>query len=195
MSDSEKRRIYDETGVIDGDDAFHVDNDRDWDSYWRQLFKKVTEEDIKEFFKGYKNSEEEKEDLKKVYLKHKGDMNLILEDMISSSVLEDEERFRDILRDAIKNNEIEDFKKFTSETKTKKDKRKLKYEKEAIEAEELKKELGYDGDVAKAIAHNQQNRKKMMDNFFNNLEEKYGKKENMKKISDGASKTSKRAKK
>ena len=37
LSDKDRRAVYDETGDIDeGDD---MDPDRDWDQYWRLLFK------------------------------------------------------------------------------------------------------------------------------------------------------------
>ena len=175
LSNDEKRRVYDETGVIDGENDFAMNDDISW----RVLFKKVTVEDIDDFFKTYKDSNNEKEDLKRAYNKHEGDMSLILEEMISSSVIKDEERFREILLKAIDNKEIEEFRKFTHETKSKKDKRKMKYEKEAKEAEELKKELGLGGedDIRKVIAQRQESRKQATDLFFDNLAEKYGKKE------------------
>ena len=181
LSDTEKRNLYDETGVIDGENTFINDDERDRDKYWRVLFKKITEEDINDFFKTYKDSNDEKDDLKRLYVKHKGDMDLILEEMLSSSVIEDEERYREMIQQAIDNNEVENFRKFTNETKSKKDKRKIKYEKEAKEAEELKKQLGYEGDIFKAIAQKQESRKQLADSFFDNLAEKYGKKERVKK--------------
>jgi DnaJ homolog subfamily C member 9 len=176
LSNDEKRRIYDETSVIDGENDFAMNDDMDW----RVLFKKVTVEDIDDFFKAYKDSNDEKEDLKRAYIKHKGDLNLIMEEMLSSSAVEDEERFREILKKAIDNEEIEEFRNFTHETKNRKDKRKLKYEKEAKEAEDLKKELGIEGenDIRKVIAQRQESRKQVADNFLDSLAEKYGKKDN-----------------
>ena len=44
----------------------------DWDAYWRAMFKKITPEDITNFFKDYKNSPQEREDLLKIYEKNKG---------------------------------------------------------------------------------------------------------------------------
>ena len=37
LSDPEKRAVYDETGEVDDEDV--VDKDKDWDQYWRLLFK------------------------------------------------------------------------------------------------------------------------------------------------------------
>lgn len=39
----------------------------DWEDYWRLLFKKVTEQDIREFENKYKGSEEEMSDIKQLY--------------------------------------------------------------------------------------------------------------------------------
>ena len=41
LSDKDRRAVYDETGDIDeGDD---MDPDKDWDQYWRLLFKVTSE--------------------------------------------------------------------------------------------------------------------------------------------------------
>ncbi len=42
----------DVAGEVDEEDG--VEQDRDWDEYWRLLFKKVSVEDILEFEKKYK---------------------------------------------------------------------------------------------------------------------------------------------
>jgi DnaJ family protein C protein 9 len=43
--------------------------------YMRTLFKQVTEEDIDQFSRSYRGSDEEAKDLKDQYAKSKGDMN------------------------------------------------------------------------------------------------------------------------
>lgn len=52
LSDKDKRAIYDETKSVDDED-FNVIRDRDWTIYWRTLFKKITEEDIRAYEKEY----------------------------------------------------------------------------------------------------------------------------------------------
>ncbi|GCB86183.1 hypothetical protein scyTo_0026857, partial [Scyliorhinus torazame] len=42
LSDSGPRALYDEQGVVD-EEADIVKRDRDWEEYWRLLFKKVPE--------------------------------------------------------------------------------------------------------------------------------------------------------
>lgn len=40
LSDKEQRTVYDEQGTVD-EDADVLNQDRDWEAYWRLLFKKV----------------------------------------------------------------------------------------------------------------------------------------------------------
>lgn len=42
LSDKEQRTVYDEQGTVDEDSAV-LNQDRDWEAYWRLLFKKVGE--------------------------------------------------------------------------------------------------------------------------------------------------------
>ena len=180
MSDEEKKKLYDDCGVIDGEDNFS--SDKDWDKHWRQFFKLSTE-DIKHFFDSYKSSEEEKADLFRIYEKCKGDMNLIMEEMFSDDVIEDEPRFKVILENAIEEGTIGKYAKFTSESKRKATKRKAHYEKEAKEAEEMKKQMGLDDkSLETAIMSRMSARKVESDSFLSQLEKKYaGKEKNSKK--------------
>lgn len=47
LSDKEQRALYDEQGTVD-EDSDVLNQDRDWETYWRLLFKKV--EDSGNFF-------------------------------------------------------------------------------------------------------------------------------------------------
>lgn len=62
--------------------------DRDWTEYWRLLFKKVTVDDIKSFEESYKGSEEERETLKSAYVDSEGNMDVILEEVHVSVLIE-----------------------------------------------------------------------------------------------------------
>jgi len=176
LSDDEKKKIYDETGMVDGDDDFFGSDIKDWDAHWRQMFKKVTTEDVEKFFEKYRNSDEEKTDLLKFYEKHHGDMDLILQEMFSSDSLEDEPRFKEIINEAIKEGNAAEYEKFTKESQKKASKRKAKFEKEAGEAEKMRKEMGIDesqDSLRKAILGR---REKESASFLNQLAEKYSKK-------------------
>lgn len=185
LSDEDKKKLYDECGIIDGENE---DGNGDWATQWRTMFKKITVEDIVSYFNEYKNSQREREDLFRIYEKHKGDFNLIVQYMISEDMLEDEERFKIMLNEAISKGEIESYELFVKEDKKKAAKRKAKFEKEAIEAEQLKNEIlakmpktkldGSDESLMLAIRQNSQRRHNDM---LESLTEKYVKKNSKEK--------------
>ncbi|XP_078055449.1 dnaJ homolog subfamily C member 9 [Mustelus asterias] len=174
LSDSEQRAVYDEQGIVD-EEADSVKRDRDWEEYWRLLFKKVTVADIKNFEDKYKGSSEEMEDIKQAYLDFEGDMNSIMESVLCSRS-EDESRIRAILEAAIEEEELPAYTAFTKESTHKQRARKRRGEREAREAEAMRHELGLaDGSSAlkMLIQSKQQNREKQMDSFLSAMEAKY----------------------
>uniref|UniRef100_A0A069DRM9 Putative molecular chaperone dnaj superfamily n=1 Tax=Panstrongylus megistus TaxID=65343 RepID=A0A069DRM9_9HEMI len=197
LSDTEKRAVYDDTGCLDDIDTADL-QERDWYDYWRLLFKNVTTDDIDAYEMKYKGSETELEDLKDAYEKGQGDMDEILNRVPFTSP-NDEPRLREILQKLIDNGELTSYKAFSNENPTKKRTRRRKYEQEAKRAkkvaEEMKKKNGprkndqeedVDIDALKAIMLKKQEREAQAENFFKNLEEKYGGK--------GRKKTSRKAK-
>ncbi|XP_063377411.1 dnaJ homolog subfamily C member 9 [Cydia fagiglandana] len=174
LSDSNKRATYDETKCVDDDDDVVVD--RDWTVYWRLLFKKITEDDIIAYEKEYIGSEEERNDLKVAYLAGKGDMDYIV-DQVQFARSEHEDRLKGILRDLIDKGEIPAYKKFTHEPEKKRQRRIAKENREAVEAEELKKELGVGSgpnSLELMIKQKQQARAQQMDSLIDSLAAKYG---------------------
>lgn len=140
LADKEQRAVYDEQGIVD-EESVSLDQDRNWEEHWRRLFPKITLQDILDFEKQYKGSDEEVEDLKRVYLQHEGDIDLIMESALCCSY-EDEPRVKDILQRAIDAEEVPAYKAFTHESVKKKNIRKRKAEKERKEAEEMQEEMG-----------------------------------------------------
>ncbi len=197
LSDGEKKKLYDDTGVIEGEDQLFSEN-KDWDQYFRMMFKKITKADIKSFFEKYKDSDEERKDLAKHYEEFKGDFDMILEYMYSSDLSEDEPRFRDILNDMIKKGEIKKYDAFVKESKKKANKRKAAYEKEAVEAEKLRKDMGID-ESQDALKNTILSRRQAAnDQFLDKLAEKYSnieKKNTKKKPAAAASNGKKNGKK
>ena len=122
LSDPDRRAIYDESGEVEDD---IIVQERDWEAYWRLLFKKITVEDIAEFEKQYKGSEEEMSDLKAAYLDYEGDMDAILENVMCATV-DDDERFRKIIKELISKENLPKFPAFVNEGKKKKRARKEK---------------------------------------------------------------------
>jgi len=77
LSDPEKRKIYDQTGELDGDES-----SRDFDSwyeYFRNLFPKITVSDIDKYGKTYVGSQEEVVDVIAAYEQHSGNLKKIME--------------------------------------------------------------------------------------------------------------------
>ncbi|VVD05111.1 dnaJ homolog subfamily C member 9 [Leptidea sinapis] len=174
LNDKEKRRLYDTTKSVD--DENNVIEDRDWTVYWRLLFKKITEEDIRAYEKEYIGSEEERNDLKNAYLTCKGDMDYIV-DQVQFARSEHEPRLRGILTEMIEQGEIPSYKIFTHEPARKRQRRHAKENREAKEAEQLKAELNLDAgenSLELMIQKKQEARTKDMDSFLNNLAAKYG---------------------
>ncbi|KAF4345700.1 hypothetical protein FBEOM_358 [Fusarium beomiforme] len=197
LSDPARRKRYDETGstsesIIDSE-GFN------WSDYYREQYKEsVSGDAIEKFAKKYKGSDEERGDVLDAYEDCQGDMDALYERVILSDILEDDERFRKIIDEAIKNKKVPSFPAYTKETKKKRDNRAKKAREEATEAEDYAKELGVhdklfggdkkskkkkgkgssEDDLAALIQKRQQDRS---ESFLDHLAEKYGAKENKEK--------------
>ncbi|XP_035591005.1 dnaJ homolog subfamily C member 9-like [Oncorhynchus keta] len=73
----------------------------------------ITQQDILNFEKSDKNCEDEKHDLMRVYVEHKGDMDRIMENVLCAT-LEDETQIRAILESAICSKGLQVHKAFTN---------------------------------------------------------------------------------
>ncbi|XP_067100514.1 dnaJ homolog subfamily C member 9 isoform X1 [Osmerus mordax] len=176
LSDKDQRAIYDEQGIVD-EESDSIDQNRNWEEYWRTMFPKITLQDILDFEKSYKYTDEEKQDLKRVYEESQGDMNKIMESVLCATQ-EDEGRFRDILQGAIDAGELTAYKGFTHESATKKKSRKRKAQKEEKEAEQMQKEMGMtsESSLVAMIQRKQQANQTEFNYLIANLEDKYCKK-------------------
>lgn len=76
------------------------------------------------------------------YEKHEGKMGRVYESVMLSSVLEDDERFRGIIDGAIASGDVEAYRAYTHESKSKRQARVKAAQDEGAEAEEYAKELG-----------------------------------------------------
>lgn len=76
------------------------------------------------------------------YERAKGDMDAVYESVMLSDVLEDDERFRAIIDEAIAAGDVPAFPKYTGETKSSRTKRAKAAKAEAAEAEDYARELG-----------------------------------------------------
>ncbi|KAJ8284786.1 hypothetical protein COCON_G00036360 [Conger conger] len=176
LSDKEQRAVYDEQGTVD-EECDSLGQDRNWEEYWRLLFPKITLEDILQFERKYKGTDEESEDVRRLYVQFEGDMDLILASALCCSQ-EDEPRIASIIQDGIDSGELTPYRAFTHESKQKKSARKRKANKEQKEAEEMKKEMGLDADdsLVAMLQQRQKSREQGFNSFLSDLEAKYSKK-------------------
>ncbi|EPE08970.1 hypothetical protein F503_04557 [Ophiostoma piceae UAMH 11346] len=141
LSDAARRKRYDETGstaesVVDSEGF-------SWSDFYRSAFADaVNPNAIEAFSAKYKHSDEEHDDVLKAYARYKGNMDGVYEAVMLSDVLEDDDRFRKIIDDAIAAGDVKAFARYTGETAAAKRARKAAASSESLEAEEYAKELG-----------------------------------------------------
>jgi len=192
LSDERRRKRYDTTG--NASESLDLDDD---DFNWADFFKEqyetaVTGQALDKIKEDYQGSDEERGDLLAAYEKYKGDMDKIYEDIMCSNVLEDDDRLRKIIDEAVASKEVTAHKKYTQESEAKKQRRVKTAKNEEGEAMELADELGVreklfgsgktgskskskkGGDEADLAALIQQRQKGRAENFFDDLEAKYG---------------------
>lgn len=192
LSDERRRSRYDATGNLS--ESLDIDDDIfNWIDFFRaQWAEAVTGHRINNFKSTYQNSDEERRDVLKAYTS-RGGWKGIYKNVMLSDPLEDEERFRRYIDQAIKDGEAEGFNWYVSETEEKRERRLNQARKqktvESKKAEQHARKLGvYDklfgeegdkpgensnagaGDLAAII----QQRAKKAANFLDDLEAKYG---------------------
>lgn len=187
LSDERRRKRYDTTGNT-SESLDLDDDDFNWADYFReQTAAMVDGAMIDQIKKDYQGSQEEQHDVLAAYEEFEGDMDAMYEQIMCSSVLNDDKRFRTIIDAAIKDGAVEPYQKYTKESKTSKRQRADKARKEADEAMELAEELGVKdklfgngkakgrkgGDEDALAALIQQRQKGRAENFFDQLEATY----------------------
>jgi DnaJ family protein C protein 9 len=190
LSDERRRKRYDATGNT-SESLDLDDDDFNWTDFFRdQSAAMVDGAMIEQIKKEYQGSQEEKDDLLSAYDEFEGDMDSVYEQIMCSNVLDDDERFRSIIDTAIKDGSAQGYTKYTKESKGTKKKRLDRARNEADEAMQLADELGVKdklfgngkakggkktgGDEDALAALIQQRQKGRAENFFDNLEAKYG---------------------
>ncbi|KAJ4295138.1 hypothetical protein N0V90_007148 [Kalmusia sp. IMI 367209] len=187
LSDDRRRKRYDLTGstaeTLEDDDEF------DWLNFYREQFQDVVnQENIEKISNQYKGSAEERRDLLNAYTNFDGRLSAIYDNVMLSDILEDDDRFRQILDEEIAKGTIESYEAYErdnndaarqkakdAERKRRDDWDKKEAKKEAAgkasgRPKSKKKESGGMGDLAALIAQRQKSRQ---GNFFDHLEAKY----------------------
>ncbi|KUJ21742.1 DnaJ domain-containing protein [Mollisia scopiformis] len=141
LSDPIRRKRYDVTGSTS--ESIDIDDDFSWAEFYSEQFRDIiTPDAIDAFAKQYKKSDEEKDDVLAAYEKFKGKWAGIYETVMLSNCLEDEERFREYIDEAIKRGDVKPFRAYMSESESAKEARMKAARDEGTEAEEYAKELG-----------------------------------------------------
>ncbi|XP_055312282.1 J domain-containing protein CG6693-like [Sitodiplosis mosellana] len=173
LTDSSKKALYDEQGIIDDDG----ESDLNWVKLWREYFKPITTTDIENFHQNYIGSETEERDIRKAYLGGNGCINFMM-DSVPFMTVEDEPRIMALVKGWIASGDLPEYKLFTEEPEAKRKRRHKKYAREAKEAEVAKKELEKksksNGSLEQQIMRRQADREASANCFFDRLLEKYG---------------------
>ncbi len=72
-----RRKAYDQTGSLEDSETLSGEQFESLYEYYRNIYKKVSEDDIDQVEEEYRGSDEEKEDLLKYYKQFKGDMEKV----------------------------------------------------------------------------------------------------------------------
>lgn len=200
LSDPLRRKRYDATGSTA--ESIESSDDFSWSEFYRSQFADiVTSESIEKFAQSYKNSIEEKDDVLKAYRKFQGGWDAIYATVMLSNPLEDEERFRCYIDEAIEKGEVQAFKAYTEESDKVKAARMKAARREGKEAMEYAEKLGVkdklfgkkggkkessEDALAALIMQKQAGR----GDFFDHLEAKYAGKEKPAKAKKGKKRAS-----
>eukprot|EP01088_Endostelium_zonatum_P000287 TRINITY_DN104_c0_g1_i1.p1 TRINITY_DN104_c0_g1~~TRINITY_DN104_c0_g1_i1.p1 ORF type:complete len:382 (+),score=145.35 TRINITY_DN104_c0_g1_i1:243-1388(+) len=197
LSNPKKRTLYDQTGS-DGDFTNLEDmTGKDWEKIWRSLYAEITEEDIEQFSKEYKKSQQEKDDVIKEYVATKGNFAEMMEKILLADWRKDAKRFAQIINAEIAAGRATRYSKWNkNQINTIINENVRKMDREAKEAEQMmqnlvsnsknskqKKQRGGKGkedasgsnedDLKKMILQRNQTRASKFDGAISRLEAKY----------------------
>ncbi|MBA0824049.1 hypothetical protein Goarm_020736 [Gossypium armourianum] len=169
LGDEEKRAVYDQTGCVDDADLAG-DVVQNLKTFFRAMYKKVTEADIEEFEVNYRGSDSEKKDLFDLYKKCKGNMNKLFCSMLCSDPKLDSHRFKDLLDEAIAAGELKETKAYrkwaNKVSEMKPPTSPLRRKEKSVKQSE--------SDLLAIISQRRSERKDRFDSMFSTLVSKYG---------------------
>ncbi|AQK67953.1 Chaperone protein dnaJ 6 [Zea mays] len=130
------------------------------------MYKKVTEADIEEFEAKYRGSDSEKTDLKELYTKYKGNMNMLFCTMICSEPKLDSHRFKDIIDEAIGEGELKSTKVYEKWAKKISG---MEPPTNPLERRAKKRKNSEENDLILAISQRKAERKKQFNSILSNI--------------------------
>ena len=146
LSDTRRRARYDATGNLS--ESAEEEDGFNWKDFFRaQKAELIDGSAIQKIKEEYQHSEQERADLFVAFQKYEGDMDAIYAELMCSNVLEDDERFRSMIDEAIENKKVTPWKNYQKETAATREKRRKAARKEANEAEEYAQQLGVAGQI------------------------------------------------
>ncbi|KAL8803155.1 MAG: hypothetical protein Q9182_003327 [Xanthomendoza sp. 2 TL-2023] len=144
LSSPHRRTLYDTTGSTSETLSSLSDNDNfNWLSFFRTQYSAISTSTLSDFSASYKSSTEERKDLLAAYSQHEGRMNKIYEVVMLSNPLDDEDRFREIIDDAIEKGKVEGYKAYVKEPQHSRTARMKKAKREAEYAEQQRADSKY----------------------------------------------------
>ncbi|XP_011078868.1 chaperone protein dnaJ 6 [Sesamum indicum] len=167
LGDEEKRAVYDQTGCVDDADLAG-DAIQNLRTFFRTMYKKISEADIEEFEANYRGSDSEKKDLLELYKKCKGNMDRLFCCMLCSDPMLDSHRFKDIIDEAISAGELKSTKVYEKWAK------KVSKTKPPTSPLRQRKKSKKNSDLYAIIAQRQNERRGKIDAMFSSLVQKYG---------------------
>ena len=161
LKDEEARKLYDETGYIEGD-GFDKAAD-----FFRTKFGRISEQDIEDFAGKYKMSDDEIADVKDYYVKNEGNVADLLE-WIPLSEPQEVDRFLAIIDQLISEKALPSFAKYKSSiAKLRRNALKLEKEQAKFTKDENREDLNT---LVLAI---QEKRRQVSESFLDDLISKY----------------------
>uniref|UniRef100_A0A8C4Q423 DnaJ (Hsp40) homolog, subfamily C, member 9 n=1 Tax=Eptatretus burgeri TaxID=7764 RepID=A0A8C4Q423_EPTBU len=122
LSNKQQRALYDEQGIVN-EKCDPIVQVKDWETAGNNLFYsslscQINVVDIRSFEEAYRDSEEERDDLRQAYLDFQGNMDRILDVMLCARV-EDEPTFRKLLEVSVRAGDLPDYPAFNNWRKQK----------------------------------------------------------------------------
>lgn len=140
LSNERRRKRFDLTGSTA--EAVDEDDDFNWMDFYREQFSSSVDVNaLEQLRKEYQGSKEEERDVLSAFEKHEGDLDRVYESVMLCNVLDDDDRFRDIINKAISDGRVENYKQYSEESDDKRTERMKMAQEEAQEAEQAAKEI------------------------------------------------------
>lgn len=174
LGDAKLRAIYDRTGQVP-EDGPAGRSQADWLDYFRSMYEQVSMQALDDFRRQYRESAEELEDVLAAYMRHKGNLLAVVDDVFFAGI-DDIERFNHIISRAISKSIVPSHPAFEKGVDPKAlarhRSRAAKEAKQAAKTQNTMKEGSAD-DLAKAILARANRR--TFDDIADDLAAKYGK--------------------